>query len=138
MPLGHFWRLLGGLWLFAGLHSLLNENLLFEVSEACCQRLFFYFRGSYFQAAFLGFFCAHLLILRVSSGTLWVPWDGLCGKLWSPGCWMGSKVAPGFPKDLFWEPFECRLGGFGAHVYIWGAWLGYFFVSLLEIAGRLR
>jgi len=101
----------------AGLHSLLHENLLFEVAEDPRSSAFPCFFGGRFQTVFFVVFSAHLLIL----GSQLTPFGRLQAsffdKLWSPGACMGSQVGPGSPKvgpgspkdslwECFWVPFE--------------------------------
>ena len=43
VPFGGLLSIFLGLWDFAGLHSLLHENILSEVLETPCQHLFVYF-----------------------------------------------------------------------------------------------
>jgi len=96
----------------AGLHSLLHENLLFEVLEDTRSSTCPCFSRGRFQTVFFVVFSAHFLIV----GSPLAPFGRLKAsffdKLWSPGGSMGSKVGPGSPevgpgppKDSLWSAF---------------------------------
>jgi len=71
---GDFSRLFGGLWGFAGCHSLSSENLYFQVWEVPGRHFFVHFSRSGFLGMFLSFFMRKYVILepfRVPFGSLW-------------------------------------------------------------------
>ena len=60
---GDFLSLFGGLWGFAGCHSLSSENLYFQLLEDSGRHFFVHFSRSGFLRAFLSFFMRIFTIL---------------------------------------------------------------------------
>jgi len=122
--LGDFSWLVWGLWDLAGLHSLLHENLLFEVLEDTRSSTFPCFFRRRFQTVFLVVFSAHFLILGSPLASFGRFKASFFDKLWWPGRPRVSRSRPRVSKRLTLERFWCHLRWFLTYfAYIWGACL---------------
>jgi len=115
-----FYRLLCGLWTFASLHSLLHENLLFEVSEDPVRSRSYTFAGHVARSCFLSFlvhiswFRGCLLAPLGCLGAVFLARFGHLGAGWAQKSPQRlQKIHSGGLLSVIWEDLGHFLSIFG-------------------------